>query len=197
MASARIDTTAYECSCVVRKTRPSPSHGGNTGSNPVCATNSPSTYLDSSAIHAIFKCDPSGDRTLSSAESARSDYCQHDEKCDDDELREQERRFGLLRSDRLECRDLLESLHDPDEDIQIERNHGGDHVDPTPGAAEVERVAREDRNRQHQQRLEEMALRAPLVDLNAAPKHDANSRPIQIRHERGYKRLLRATDSFN
>src|ERR1700694_2751844 len=33
-----MDTTGCECRWVVRKTRPSPSHGGNTGSNPGCAT---------------------------------------------------------------------------------------------------------------------------------------------------------------
>ena len=64
-----------------------------------------------------------------------------DEECHDDELRDQEWGLGLGWSQCFQGWHLLEELNDQDEDIEIERNHGPDHVDPTLGADEVKDVA--------------------------------------------------------
>jgi len=51
------------------------------------------------------------------------------------------------------CRAVFfERLHDADEDIEIESDHGTDDIDPTPVAGELPRVTREDRDCEHKER---------------------------------------------
>jgi hypothetical protein len=53
-------------------------------------------------------------------EPLRRHNSNHDEKCQDSELSNQEWRLGLLRSQRMQRRNLEEGLHDPDENIEVE-----------------------------------------------------------------------------
>src|SRR6202521_923270 len=76
----------------------------------------------------------------------------HDKKHENADLHDQEWRLGLRRSDRLEARPLLKGLDDSHKDIEIERNHSGDDIDPTPRAAELKGVACEDCHSQNYKR---------------------------------------------
>src|SRR5256885_7487008 len=80
------------------------------------------------------------------------DNAEHDEQRQYSELRELERRFGLCWRNFFECRNFHESLHNSDEDVEIEGNYGADDEDFSPGAGKMTGVARVDRNRQHYQR---------------------------------------------
>jgi hypothetical protein len=53
-------------------------------------------------------------------EAERRHNGKHNEKRQNDELRDKEGRLGLCRRQRLQERQLLESLYDPDEDVEIE-----------------------------------------------------------------------------
>src|SRR6266436_7059101 len=53
-------------------------------------------------------------------------------------LRDDEWRLRLRRRQWLQERQLLERLNDADKDIQIERRHSGDDVDPAPGTGKME-----------------------------------------------------------
>ncbi len=76
------------------------------------------------------------------AKSDGPDNGEGNEKPQRKELREQEGGLGLRGSHLLQDRHLLEDLNDQDEDIEIERHHSANNVDPAPGAGEVEGVAR-------------------------------------------------------
>src|SRR5258708_30492648 len=78
----------------------------------------------------------------------------HDEDRNDYELHDQEWRFGLRRRQRLQEWQLLESLHDADEDIQIKSHDSADHIDQTPSAGQAKDIYRDDCDRQHQQRYD-------------------------------------------
>src|SRR5712692_1254888 len=75
---------------------------------------------------------------------AEADGRQDGERSEEDqngELRDHERRLLLRRGERLEGWHLEEELDDQHKDVEVKRNRGGNHVDPPPGAGEVERVA--------------------------------------------------------
>ena len=59
----------------------------------------------------------------------------------DGALRNGERRFGLCGRQSLEGFDLLESLHDCDEGIEVQDQGGADRIDRAPVATEVEGVS--------------------------------------------------------
>src|SRR6202521_6242304 len=71
----------------------------------------------------------------------------HHEKHQNNQLRHLKRRLGLRRSQRFQGRNLIIELRDQDEHIQVEGNHGGDHVGPPPAAGKVTPVARKHRHR--------------------------------------------------
>jgi hypothetical protein len=73
-------------------------------------------------------------------ESADGRDAEEDEGEEHDELDNFERGFGAGGRDGVERGNLLERLHDEDEDIESERGDGTDDVDPAPGAGEVEGV---------------------------------------------------------
>src|SRR5215469_6323017 len=52
-------------------------------------------------------------------------------------LRDREGWFGLHRSQRIESRNLHETLHDQYEAVKIKRHNSGDYVDPAPCAYQV------------------------------------------------------------
>jgi hypothetical protein len=52
---------------------------------------------------------------------------------------------------RRQRRQLLERLHDADEDVEIESEHRTHDVNPPPRSGEAEKVERDDRRRQHQE----------------------------------------------
>src|SRR5271157_5827536 len=64
-----------------------------------------------------------------------------------DELRDQEWRLFLCRSQRVQGRHLQEGLYHRNEYIEVEGNHGADDVDPTPGARELKEIACRNHNR--------------------------------------------------
>ena len=92
-------------------------------------------------------------------EPFRRHNCDDDEKYQNDELSNQKRRLGLLRSQRVQRRNLQEGLHDRNKNIQVEGSHSADHVDTTPGAGEMKGIACQDRNRQHDQRNDADSMR--------------------------------------
>src|SRR5205823_613929 len=82
---------------------------------------------------------------------AKSNCCddrEQSEKQENDELSKLKWLLRLRRSEHFQGWHFFERLHDADEDVEIERNHSADYVDPTPVAGELPRVAREDRNRE-------------------------------------------------
>src|SRR5712691_11334191 len=85
-------------------------------------------------------------------EPDRRDDGDQDEQHQDNELRELEWRLGLRRSERVQRRYFFESLHDPDEHIKVESDHGTSDENPAPMAGKLTGVAREDRNRKYDQR---------------------------------------------
>src|SRR6202035_315476 len=48
---------------------------------------------------------------------------------------------------------------DADEDVEVNRHHGGDDVDPPPDAGQVQEIEGEDGDRQHRQGYDADALR--------------------------------------
>jgi hypothetical protein len=48
-------------------------------------------------------------------------------------------------------RELQERLRHPDEDVEVERDGGTDHVDPAPRAGEMKPIAGDDRHGQDHQ----------------------------------------------
>jgi len=74
----------------------------------------------------------------------------HDEQHQHHALRDREWRLGLRRRKRPQEGELLERLHHRDENVEIERDHGGDDVDPAPGAGEPEDVEAEERERENE-----------------------------------------------
>ena len=67
-------------------------------------------------------------------------------------MRKLEWRLGLRRSERVQRRYFFERLHDPDEHIKVESDHGTSDENPAPMAGKLTRVTREDRNREYDQR---------------------------------------------
>jgi len=59
---------------------------------------------------------------------------------------------GFLPAKVRQRRQLLERLHDGDEDVEIESEHRTHDVNPPPRSGEAEKVERDDRRRQHHQR---------------------------------------------
>ena len=57
-----------------------------------------------------------------------------------DKLRDQEWRFGLRRRQQLKERQLLESLRDRNEHIQIKGQHSARDIDPAPRAHEAKDI---------------------------------------------------------
>ena len=113
----------------------------------------------------------------------RRDNAKQNEKRQHNELSELKRRLGLRWSDYFQRRYFFERLHDPDEHIKIERDHGGDHVDPPPGAGEVTRVTRINGDREHQQRYDANANRwretmERKKEARHARQHGSNQEPL-------------------
>jgi AraC-like DNA-binding protein len=77
---------------------------------------------------------------------------ERDERHHDEDLCHEKWRLGLHRCERLQEWQLLERLHDPDENVQIESKHRTDDVDPTRDAREVIGVKGDDCNRKRHQR---------------------------------------------
>jgi hypothetical protein len=95
---------------------------------------------------------PRSSRTIRfGAEPDCRDNGKHDEKCQDDELSEFEGRLGLGGGHRLQSWHFLKGLHDPDEDIKIEGDHGANDIDLAPTAGQSAVVARVNRNSQDNQ----------------------------------------------
>src|SRR5712671_297297 len=81
----------------------------------------------------------------------RGANCQPGEEQQGGELNYLEWRLGLRRRDRFERGDLLETLHDQHEDVEVECNYGGDHVGFAPTTVETKAAKRPDRDPQHDQ----------------------------------------------
>src|SRR5450432_761007 len=63
-----------------------------------------------------------------------------------------ERCLGLRGREALQRRDLLEALHDEHEEVEVLRQQGADHVDPSERSGRVGAVARVDRESEHDER---------------------------------------------
>src|SRR5206468_12618395 len=88
------------------------------------------------------------------------------------QLRDQEWRLRLLGGHRFEGRNLLERLYDSDKTIEIEGNHCGDHIDPAPGTAKLEGIARKESDRENHQRYRAHNMRRPdLMDGESESRH--------------------------
>ena len=75
-------------------------------------------------------------------EPDRRDNGKHDEKRHGNEIREHKWRLALRRSHRFQGWHFKESLHDCDEDINIEGNYGADYENLTPGVNKVKSSVR-------------------------------------------------------
>jgi hypothetical protein len=62
---------------------------------------------------------------------------------------EKRRRLARRRGHCFQRRYLYEKLRDSDEHLEIQGDHGSNHVDPPPSTCQVAPVAREDGNREH------------------------------------------------
>ena len=65
---------------------------------------------------------------------------EHDEQNQQEGLRDFEWRLGAGGREGVEGGDVLEGLGDEDEDVEVERDHGGDGVGAAPSCSEVEDV---------------------------------------------------------
>ena len=105
---------------------------------------------------------------------------EHNEQCQNSELRQPERRLRLCRSELVEVRNLEERLHDQNEHIQVKRDHGADDVDPAPRANEAAAVACIDRRGQHRQRQDSKDQpRGKAVNGKQKPGHAGRDRGCQ------------------
>src|SRR5208282_1796657 len=104
--------------------------------------------------------------------------------------RDRERRLRPLRCQRVKGWHLLEELHDQYENVQVESNHGCNHVGSPPAASEVAAITREDRDRQHHQRYD--------ADSNARRKSIVREQEPRDarRYRRGQKERRPAVESF-
>src|SRR5712691_5639532 len=104
------------------------------------------------------------------AEPTRGNNSKEDEHHEHDDLRDQERRLGLLRSKRVQRGDLQERLDDADEHVEVEREGGAHDVGPAPRAIEAQTVASHDRHRQHGEREDaDHVRRQEVIDGKAEP----------------------------
>src|SRR5207247_870853 len=71
------------------------------------------------------------------AEASGAENAEHDEKQQSGELRDFKWRFGLCRSHGLQGGHFVKELRNQHENIQIQGDHGRDHVDAAPGAGEL------------------------------------------------------------
>src|SRR5882724_244964 len=86
---------------------------------------------------------------------AKSNCCddpEQTEECQNNELGELKWLLRLSRCDCFQRRYFFKRLHDSDEDVEIESNHSADHVDPTPVAGELPRIACKNGSRKYDQR---------------------------------------------
>ena len=87
-------------------------------------------------------------------EQDRGNDTEHSGNQQDNELRELKWRLGLRRGQRVQSRDFFKRLHDQDEQIEVEANHGADDVYPAPRPSEMFRVTREDGKCEERQRYD-------------------------------------------
>src|ERR1700692_2969019 len=93
-------------------------------------------------------------------ELSQREETEHDEDHQQDELRPDEGRLGALRRrQRVQKADLLERLDDADEAVEIDRDHGGDDIDPAPKSPEMKKIQTDDGERQEDQRQDADTLR--------------------------------------
>jgi hypothetical protein len=85
-------------------------------------------------------------------ESDHSGDAEHNEKREHNQLRKLEWLFGLRLHHGMKRRNFFKRLHDENEDVEIQRNHRTDDVDPAPGSGELPRITRVNCNRKHERR---------------------------------------------
>jgi hypothetical protein len=95
-------------------------------------------------------------------------------------LCDQKWRLGLGQSLCLQDGTLLESLHNQDEDIEIESYHGGYNLDPRQGAGEMNDVTCADRNRHEQRDDADRNCRRELMEAGEESRHARRHRAHQI-----------------
>src|SRR5882762_9209156 len=83
---------------------------------------------------ALLRLRYGGMKSAHRQESERDKRRQHHKLCND------KRGLRLRRRQRMQERQLPKSLNDRHENIEIERDHGGDDVDPAPRCGELKRV---------------------------------------------------------
>jgi len=71
------------------------------------------------------------------------------EKQQHNQLRDLEGRFGLRWGQRFQCRDAAEKLHHQNEHVEIQGNHGADHVGSAPATHQVTAIECEERQPQN------------------------------------------------
>src|SRR5438552_8243164 len=76
--------------------------------------------------------------------SNRGDETKHDEKNQDRKLSKFKRLLGLRWGHRVQRRYFFKRLHDRDEDVEIQSQHGADGIDPAPRSGEMLCITRED-----------------------------------------------------
>ncbi len=84
------------------------------------------------------------------AEPVRGKDHEHNEDRQNNKLRHRKRRLRLGRSQRCKIGAFNEKLCDQDENIQVQRNHGGNCVGAAPRAGKLTCVARVEGHRQNE-----------------------------------------------
>ena len=85
-------------------------------------------------------------------ESDHSNDSEQDGDHEHDELHKFKWRLGLGRSDCLQSWHFFKQLHDQNEQIEVETDHGADRVNPAPCSGEMPAIPRENGDREKWQR---------------------------------------------